>query len=165
MASLLALSLTLNVALFIGGSFYQMASSAFGAMTGIRTLVAQHADEVAQLKFDLADERTAKKKMQSELTEAAADLSARHADEVAKLTRELADERLARNKLRSEMASAANELADDRVISKKLRSELADPNSRIVHFRGRKVPIRDAVDDTARRISKRAAVTSLLIST
>jgi hypothetical protein len=160
LAALLALSLTINIALFIGGSFYKMASSAFGALTGVRTLVAQHADEVAQLSLDLADERAAKKKMNSELTEAAADLSTRHADEVAKLSSELADERFARNKLRGEMTNAANELATERVISKELRSELADPHSRVVTFRGRKLAIRDAVDDTAKRISKRAVVTS-----
>ncbi|MCF6433774.1 hypothetical protein [Leisingera sp. MMG026] len=123
-AVLLALSLSINVALFVGGSLYQLASSAFGAVTGVRTVALQHADEVAQLSSEIAEERAAKKKLRRELTE------------------------------------ATDSLATERAVTRELRAELADPFTRLVVFRGKRVAIRDAVDATADRISKRAVVTS-----
>lgn len=54
---LLLLSLTLNVAMFVGGTIYKMASSAFSAATGVRTMTVQHAGEVAELGSDLTNER------------------------------------------------------------------------------------------------------------
>jgi hypothetical protein len=123
-AVLLALSLSINVALFVGGSLYQLASSAFGAVTGVRTVALQHADEVAQLSSEIAEGRAARKQLRRELTEATANL------------------------------------ATERAATRELRAELADPLSRLVVFRGKPVAIRDAVDATAARISKRAVVTS-----
>lgn len=120
----LALSITLNIALFVGGSIYKMASSAFGALSGIRTVAAQHADEVARLGSDLAQERAAKRQ------------------------------------LRSELSDVAGSLASERSVTRKLRSELTDPLSSSVIYRGQKVALRDAVDMTATRISRRAVVTS-----
>lgn len=124
LALLLALSLSINVALFVGGSLYQLASSAFGAVTGVRTVALQHADEVAQLSSEIAEERAARKQ------------------------------------LRSELIGATDKLATERAVTRELRAELLDPFSRPVIFRGKRVAVRDAVDATADRISKRAVVTS-----
>jgi hypothetical protein len=122
--TILILSLTLNIALFVGGSISHIASSAFGAMTGIRTVAAQHASEVAQLGDELASERAAKRKLRSELSE------------------------------------ATGQLTSERTVTRKLREELADPLSRVVTYRGKKVAMREAVDLTADRISKRAVIAS-----
>jgi hypothetical protein len=124
LVSVLAFSLALNIALFVGGAFYKLASSAVSAVTGMRTLALQHADEVASLSGDLAEERVAKQK------------------------------------LRGELSDMTSELATERVAARQLRDELADPFSRRVLYKGEKVAVRDVVNATASRISKRAMVTS-----
>lgn len=123
-AGALALSLMFNISFLIGGALYQMASSVFSDMTGIRTVATQHADEVAQLSKDLTTERAAKQKIRGELTEVSGKLSA------------------------------------ERLAMREMRGEMADPLSRRVVFRGEKVALRDAVELTSHRISKRAIVTS-----
>lgn len=143
--TILILSLTLNIALFVGGAISRIASSAFGAVTGIQTVTAQHATEVTQLGNDLAKERTAKQKLSSEVTQ---------------LGDDIASERAAKRKLRSELSEATGELTSERTVTRKLRTELADPLSRAVTFRGKKVAMREAVDLTADRISKRAVIAS-----
>lgn len=70
LAGLLALSIATNVALLIGGSLYQLASSAFAMMTGVRTVALQHADEVAQLTKEITQERAARKQMRIKLVNA-----------------------------------------------------------------------------------------------
>ncbi|KJS45093.1 MAG: hypothetical protein VR71_03280 [Roseovarius sp. BRH_c41] len=90
-ALLLVTSLALNIAMFIGGVLYNAASSAFHAATGLRTVAMQHADEVADLSGELSQERAAKRKAKSELTEATGDLAA---------------ERATTKKLRSELKEA-----------------------------------------------------------
>jgi len=139
------LSLTLNIAFLVGGSIYKMASSALGAVSGIRTVAMQHADEVAQLGGDLAQERTARRKLTSELSDTTSDLAA---------------ERVVNRKLRGELVEATGSLATERLATQQLKREVGDPLTRRVVYRGEKVALRDAVDMTANRISKRAVVTS-----
>ena len=122
--TILVLSVTINVAMFVGGMAYQMASSAFSSLTGLRTVAIQHADEVA-------------------------DLSA-----------ELTKERMAKTRLRGELAEATSDLSTERAAKRKLRVELSESTSRRVAFKGRKVAIKEAVDTTADRISRRVVATS-----
>ena len=139
------LSISLNVLMFIGGMAYSAASSAFHAMTGIRTVAMQHADEVAELGSELSQERAAKRQARSELTDVTGDLAA---------------ERATTRKLRAEMGDVAESLAVERATTRKLRSELREAAPAFVMHRGRKVAIKEAVDTTAERISRRAAATS-----
>lgn len=144
-AAFFVLSLTLNIALLVGGSIYQIASSAFEAMSGIRTVAVQHADEVAQLGDNLAKERAASRNLKNELSDATGDL---------------ATERLATRKLRGELAETTGSLTAERLATQRLKKEIRDPLTRRVVYRGEKVALRDAVDRTANRISKRAVATS-----
>lgn len=121
---LLVLSITLNVAMFIGGMLYNVASSAFHSLTGMRTVAMQHADEVTDLTTDVAQERAAKRKLRRELTD------------------------------------VTDDLVLERATSRKLRLELSDASFGMVTYRGQKVAVREALDHTAKRVSKRAAVTS-----
>ena len=142
---LLVISITLNVAMFVGGAIYQVASSAFRAVTGIRTVAMQHADKVASLTTDLGKERVAKKQLRGELADATTDLSS---------------ERAASRKLRVELTDSTTQLSLERTTTKKLRSELSDTSTDLVTFRGKKVAIKEAVGSTADRISRRAVTTS-----
>ena len=138
-------SFTLNIVMFAGSAAYSAASSAFHAVTGITTVAMRHADEVADLGGQLAKERAAKKKVRSKL---------------AQVTEDLTTEQAAKRKLRVEMGDLAENLAIERATSRKLRTELRDAAPGVVLFRGRKVAIKEAVDTTANRISRRAATTS-----
>lgn len=94
-AVVLALSIALNVAFFVGGSLYQAASSAFSAMTGVRTVAMQHADEVAELSVDAAEQRTVNRKLKGELSDVTGDLAA---------------ERMVSRQLRSDLADPGTRL-------------------------------------------------------
>ncbi len=101
-AAFFVLSLTLNIAFLVGGSIYQMASSAFGAMSGLRTVALQHADEVAQLGDNLAKERATSRKLKNELSDA---------------TNDLATERLATRKLKGELVETTGNLTAERLVT------------------------------------------------
>lgn len=185
--TLLLFSLALNVAMFVGGTIYKMASSAFGAATGIRTVAVQHAAEVAELGVDLADERrvgrelrgevadisdnlvserTVKQELQGEVADLSDNLVSERRvvaslkGEVVDLTGEVAAERVARRKLSGEVVELSGGLAAERMASKKMRSQLSDTTAGLVTYRGRKMAINEAVDITADRISKRAVKTA-----
>ncbi|WWR47690.1 hypothetical protein RZ517_05835 [Roseovarius sp. S88] len=68
-------SIALNLAFVVGGALFSVASSAFHSATGMRTVAMQHADEVADLSGELAQERAAKRQLRGELSEVTADLA------------------------------------------------------------------------------------------
>ncbi|MEY8099830.1 hypothetical protein AB9F29_20910 [Falsihalocynthiibacter sp. S25ZX9] len=162
----LLLSLTLNVAMFVGGSLYKMASSAFGAATGVRTVAAQHADEIADLSGDLANERKLKRELTGEVADISDNLVAEKKvsrslkGEVTDLTGDLAAEKTARRKLKSEVADLSGDLASERIASKAARNQLTDVGADVVTYRGKKMAKNQAVELTADSISKRAVKTS-----
>lgn len=163
---ILVLSLVMNIAFFVGGSLYQVASSAIRATTGIRTMAVQHADEVAQLRGKLATERAATRNVRGELSKTTTALAAERATtrklkgDLSGQSKHLSTERTAKKKLTSELFDSKKKLATAHVTIQNLQEELADPLSQRVVYRGEKIAVRDAVDSTANRISKRAVVTS-----
>lgn len=152
---LFVLSLVLNVAMFVGGAIYSVASSAVEAVTGMRTVASRHASEVAEFSSDLNAERQAKR----ELREEAADLSD-----------SLVNERRLTKELQGELVDVLDELANQRLVTRQLRGEVTDLSDELlqvgrrlddealglVTYRGAKVAVSDAVNDTADLISKRA---------
>jgi len=60
--------------MFVGGMLYSAASSAFNALTGMRPVAMQHADEVAELTREVAQERAANRKLRAELADASSGL-------------------------------------------------------------------------------------------
>lgn len=163
---LLFLSLTLNVAMFVGGSMYKMASSAFGAATGIRTVATQHADEIADLGGDLANERRVRRELTGEVADISDNLVAERRvsrslrGEVTDLTGDLAAEKTARRKLKNEVVDLSGDLAAERLASKKARNQLTEAGADVVTYRGKKMAKNQAVELTADSISKRAVKTS-----
>lgn len=67
LAMFLVLSLSLNIAMFVGGTVYSAASSTFGALTGIRTVATRHTEEVADLGSRLVNERKASKMLRKQV--------------------------------------------------------------------------------------------------
>lgn len=74
LVALLALSLSLNAAMFAGGKLYGMGSKAFEAVTGRQSIASLHASEVADLSDDLVNERRANRKLQGEVADLSDDL-------------------------------------------------------------------------------------------
>lgn len=141
----LVASLTLNIALFVGGSVYRLASSAVEAVTGLRTVAAQHADEVADLGSQLTNEKRVSRELRSE---------------VADISDNLISERKMTKKLQGEVTELSGDLAAERVASKKLRNQLSDTGADLVTYRGKKMARSQAVELTADSISRRAVKTS-----
>lgn len=162
----LVLSLALNVAMFLGGSLYSMASKAFGAATGMKTVAIQHADEMAELSSDLINERRINRELTGEVTDITSNLVSERKvaselrEEVTDLTGGLAAERTARRKLTGEVAELSGDLAAERIASKKIRNQLTETTSDLVTYRGRRMAVNEAVDLTANGISKRAVKSS-----
>ena len=138
-------SLTLNIAMFMGGAMYKLASSAFSAATGVRSVAAQHADEVADLGRNLASERKVSQKLRGEVID---------------ISDNLVSERKVTKRLRGEVTELSGNLSAQRLALKKARSEAAGSASNVVTYKGKKVARKQAVEATANAISKRAAKTS-----
>ena len=180
-------SLALNVAMFLGGTIYSIASNAFNAVTGVRTVAMQHAGEVAELGVDLADERrlsrelreevvdvsddlvaerTARNKLKNQMTDLSGDLTSERRvsrklrEEVVDISDDLAAERIARRKLKNQVTDLSGNLAIERLASRQVRDQASEATADLVTFRGRKVAVAEAVELTADRISKRAVKTS-----
>lgn len=141
----LVASITLNIALLVGGSVYRLTSSAVEAVTGLRTVAAQHADEVADLGSQLVNEKRVSRELRSE---------------VADISDNLISERKMTKKLQGEVTELSGDLAAQRVASKKLRNQLSDTGADLVTYRGKKMARSQAVELTADSISRRAAKTS-----
>jgi hypothetical protein len=151
----LAASLALNVAMFVGGALYTAASSLVETVTGFRTVASRHAAEVADLSYDLNAERRVSRELRGE---------------VAELSDNLINERRITSALRGEVADMTDNLASERAVTRRLRSEAADLSDELivarrqlddatldlVTFRGRKVAVSEAVEETADLISDRA---------
>lgn len=148
-------SLTLNVALLVGGSIYAAASSAIEAATGLRTVASRHAAEVAELTDDLNAERRAKRKLAGEVADLSASLvnerrlTGELRREVTEVSGKLVSEQKAARQLRREAADLADELL---LVRGRLNDEMKD----LVIYRGRKVEVSEAVQDTANLISDRS---------
>lgn len=132
--SIFLASLALNVAMFIGGSIYSTASAAFQSVTGVRTVATQHAAEVAELTDDINAERQAKRQLQGE---------------IAEVTDDLATQRTVNRQLRGEVT----DLSDDLLSA---RRQIDNNAIELVNFRGRRVAVSEAVNETADLVSGRA---------
>lgn len=144
-AALLIASLSLNFALFTGGLVYNVASSAFEAVTGRRTIASQQASIVAELAEDIDLERKVNQELHGE---------------IADISEELVNEKKITKKLGVEIADIGEDLTLARQMSKQMRKELTDPKSHIVTYKGRKMALSKAVETTSDTVSRRAAKTA-----
>jgi len=139
--AILGLSLAINVAMFVGGALYSAASAAVETVTGFRTVASRHATEVADLTNDLNAERRVNRELRSEVSD---------------LSDNLVNERQVNRQLRGELADVSDELASERLMRRQLRGSVDEPIENLVRFKGKRVPISEAVENTANSISRRA---------
>lgn len=64
---MLIFSLGLNIAFFVGGTIYAAASSAFDAVTGLKSVATRHSDEVTDFSKRINTERRLKHELQSKV--------------------------------------------------------------------------------------------------
>lgn len=107
-----------------------------------RATTRQLKGEVADLSDDLVSERAISRQLRGELTDASG---------------ELVSERAVTRQLRSEVSDYSERLAAEQTLSRTLRSSLDDATDGLVTFRGRKVAVAEAVEETADLISTRAS--------
>lgn len=158
--TILVLSLSFNFIAIFGGAVFGAVSSAVGSITGAKTLVAQHADEIADLNADLVAERRVQRELRGDVADISGDLAvARTAnrelrDEVTELGEEVATSKTALRRTRNEVLDLSEDLAAARLARRQLQDDLAEG---LVIFKGRKIALREAVEETADTVSSRAA--------
>jgi hypothetical protein len=158
--SVFVFSLAFNVIAIFGGALFSAVSGAISTVTGAKTLVARHADEVADLNADIIAERRVKRELRGDVADLSGDLAvARTAnrelrDQVTELGEEVATSKVALRRTRNEVLSLSDDLAAARLARRQLQDDLAEG---LVVFKGRKIALREAVGETADTVSSRAA--------
>mgnify|MGYP001219614866 FL=1 len=176
-------SLAFNIILFLGGSLYSVLNSGFEAVTGMQTIASRNKAEIVGLGDNLVVERQAKRELKGELAETSGQLVAERTakrelkGQVAeisgklvierklkrKLKRQVADisgdlviERNAKRALKSKLVENTAKLAVERTTQRTLKSQIRDLAVGLVPFKGKKVAIKTAVEETANKIGKRS---------
>ena len=176
-------SLAFNIILFLGGSLYSVLNSGFEAVTGMQTIASRNKAEIVGLGDNLVVERQAKRELKGELAETSGQLIAERTakrelkGQVAeisgelvierklkrKLKRQVADisgdlviERNAKRALKSKLVENTAKLAVERTTQRTLKSQIRDLAAGLVPFKGKKVAIKTAVEETANKIGKRS---------
>ena len=176
-------SLAFNIILFLGGSLYSVLNSGFEAVTGMQTIASRNKAEIVGLGDNLVVERQAKRELKGELAETSGQLVAERTakrelkGQVAEISSELVIERKLKRKLKSQMADISGDLVIERNAKRALKSKLVENTAKLaverttqrtlksqirdlavglVPFKGKKVAIKTAVEETANKIGKRS---------
>lgn len=136
-ATLCVLSLVLNLLIASGGLAFRMASSAYEAVTGSRSVATRHADEIANLSIELADERRLKRELTGEVSDLSTGLVGERRlnrelrSEIVELGAHVALQKTVARKTAVTLSDRANEIADlgveltnERRLKRELRSEI-----------------------------------------
>ena len=149
-----AISLIFNITLLASNFVFGVASSAFSALTGTRSLVVSQADEIASLNANLLSERQIQRELRGEVSEVSTELAAERAAQVAsrQVVREVRTE-LAETSTRLAVNQA--ELVASRQIQRELRGEVAEVSLELNSRRASQLALRNATRTTAGQIAER----------
>ena len=118
--------------------------------------------ETKQITADLVAERKLKRELKTQVADISGELttvklaSKKLNEKAAKQAVELALERKAKATLKSELSKKTSELVEEKIANRSLRGQLRDLGMGLVPFKGKKVAINAAIDETADTIGKRA---------
>jgi len=163
---ILVCSLVFNIVLFLGGSLFSVLNSGFEAVTGMQTIASRNKAEIVELGDNLVVERQAKRELKEELAETSGELVAERKvkrelkGQVAEISGELLVERKAKRALKSELVEQTAQLALERTTQRTLKSQIRDLASGLVPFKGKKVALQAAVEETAGQIGKRSLISA-----
>ena len=164
--AVLLISLALNIVLFLGGSLFSIVNNGFEALTGIQTIASRNKAEIAGLGEEIVLERNAKREIKGQLRDTRADLAdtritnRKLQKETRELSADLITERQLKRELRSQVTEQTAELATFRMTNRQLKSQVRDFGMGVIPFKGKKVALKTAVDETADVIGKRAVKTA-----
>lgn len=120
-------------------------------------------EELADVSDDLVNERAATRHLKGEVADLSDDLfnerqvTRQLRGELTEVSGNLVSERAVTRQLRSEVSDFSGKLAAEQTLSRTLSSRLDDASQGLVTFRGRKVAVSEAVEETADLISTRAS--------
>lgn len=158
--TVLVLSLAFNMVAILGGALFSAVSGVVGSLTGAKTLVAQHADEIADINADLLAERRIQRELRGDVADLSGDLAVARTtnrelrDQATDLGEEIATSKVALRQARREATDLSNSLALERLARRQLQDDLAEG---LVVFKGKKLTLREAVVETTDTVSARAA--------
>ena len=164
--AVLLISLALNIVLFLGGSLFSIVNNGFEALTGIQTIASRNKAEIAGLGEEIVLERNSKREIKGQLRDTSADLAdtritnRKLQKETRELSADLITERHLKRELRSQVTEQTAELATFRITNRQLKSQVRDFGMGVIPFKGKKVALKTAVDETADVIGKRAVKTA-----
>lgn len=142
------LSISLNVASFLGATIWKTASVAWEGVTGLKSFAAS--------QVELIDgERQQRKVAQTTATKA---LDEKQAIErkLRQTQTDLVTEKKLKRSANKKLDSVTAEVVSQKRVVKRLKAEAADPFSKAVTYKGRKMLLKEAVAETSDAISKRA---------
>lgn len=145
LALALMLSLLTNLLFLTSSAAFYTASAAVSAVAGVSTVAKRSAAELAKVATNLTQEKAARKKFQRQLSETSTALTT---------------ERAAKRAARSELVTKIAEVGAQKRLVRSLKDEIADPLRRMVTYRGRQVVVREVVETTVSRVSRRTVLTS-----
>ena len=181
--SILALSLVINGTLFVGGKFLSVFTGGFEAITGMQTLSTKNKSKISNLNDNLLVEQKIKRELKTELTETSGQLVIEKKakrelkNELTETTLQLATERKVKRELKNKLVEAsgrlviekqsnrvlktqikkqAGDLALERVSKRAINQRFRDLTMGLVPFKGKKVALSAAVNETADTIGKRS---------
>jgi len=181
--SILALSLVINGTLFVGGKLLSVVTGGFEAITGMQTLSTKNKTKISNLNDNLLVEQKIKRELKTDLAETSGQLviekKAKRGlkNELAQTTLHLTTERKIKRELKNELVEAsgklvvekqskralkkqikeqASELALERVSKRAMNQRFRDLAMGLVPFKGKKVALSAAVNETADTIGKRS---------
>ena len=125
--------------------------------------------QLTEASGDLVIERRLRRELRGQLTEISSNLAQSSAElaierqgrrqissQLAETSGDLVIERNSQRILRSELSEQTAELASSRISNRQLKSQVRDFGAGIVPFRGRRVALRTAVNETSETIGDRA---------
>ena len=160
--SILALSLLINGTLFMGGKLLSVVTGGFETVTGMQTLTSKNKAKISKLDDNLLVERKIKRELKTELAETSGQLIIEKKakrelkNDLAQRTLELTTERKVKRELKKQIKDQAGELSLERIEKRLTKQRLRDLAKGLVPFKGKKVALSAAVNETANTIGKRS---------
>ncbi|MDA9310702.1 hypothetical protein N9Q35_00895 [Amylibacter sp.] len=181
--SILALSLLINGTLFMGGKLLSVVTGGFETVTGMQTLTSKNKSKISKLDDNLLVERKIKRELKTELAKTSVRLvagkKARNelkrkltqttlqltterklkrelSTKVADISNDLITEKQSKRLLKKQIKNQASELALERVSKRAINQRFRDLTMGLVPFKGKKIALSAAVNETADTIGKRS---------
>jgi hypothetical protein len=152
-------SLALNADALVGGALFTGASGAFETVTGTASLFTRNTDEIVRLQAEIATKTRVERELRGQVAELTEEVvtsqsaNRRLRESVTDLDGKLAAAADETRLARVQATDLAGELSTQRAANRQLRTQGTE---RLVEFRGTRMALGEAVEQTSDSISMRA---------